>query len=63
MDATKQIKEAISAIDKVKRHLESTRAHTQAPRSLDYVSVNISVAVKDLGKISNQLDKALASIS
>jgi hypothetical protein len=59
MDATKQIKDAISAIDKLKRELESTRAHTQDPQSRDYVYVKISEAIKKLDDISTQLGKAL----
>jgi hypothetical protein len=61
MDATKQIKEAIRAIDKLKRELESTRAHAQDPRSMDYVYVKMSGAVKELDKISTQLTKALTN--
>jgi hypothetical protein len=63
VDAIKQIAEAISAIDKLKRQLESTRAHAQDPQSRDYVYVKISEAVKQLGDISAQLREALTGIN
>ena len=60
-DSIRELRALIDEIDRVKPQLESTRAHAQDPKSMDYVYVKISEAAKELSDISRRLSKTLTT--